>query len=121
MDGHERHAQRSARQHHGKPLRVRNVCQEFRLANERIAGPVQEFLGDGRGRERSQFAFETTLRSLRNPVRGIRAALGARVANDFVVEAPVELTGLQRLGHDLRPDARGVAKRDPNPGTIWHV
>ena len=38
-----------------------------------------------------------------------------------IIETPVELPGPQRLEHDLRPDARGVAQRDPNAGTIWHL
>ena len=95
--------------------------QKFCLADKRIAGAVQKILGDRRGGQRGKIAGKAAFRAFNDPVRGIGATFRAGIADDLVIETAVEPAGFQRLGHDLRPDARGVAQRDPNAGAIWHL
>ncbi len=91
------------------------------MTGERIAGVVQKLFGDRRGYKGGEIAGEATLRTFDNPVDGVRSTFRTWIADNLVIEATVKPARFQRLGHDLRSDARGVAQRDPNTGTIWHL
>ena len=81
------------------------TSQQFGMAFEAIAGIAQEFLADGRRDKRGQFTGKTPFGAFNDPVGSISTPFRARVANDFIIEAFIELPGSDGFDYDFRADA----------------
>ena len=72
MDRGQRHAQPAsvfvlAEQHHRGPFGAGEFGEEFRLANEFVAGADDGFLVDGRGDQRIKFMAQAAFRAVAQP------------------------------------------------------